>query len=65
MKTETLKDYYYNVIHWQITMYIHQIRNKNYPIEYWNESLKESLTKRNEYIFRIRDNKEIKQLTLF
>ena len=65
MKTVQLKAYYYSVLHWQISMYIFQIRNKSYPFEYWSESLKESLIKRNEYVFRIRNNKEIKQLTLF
>lgn len=63
--TEFLKKYYYSVIHWQISMYIFQIKKNNYPLDHWESQLKETLQRRNEYVFLIKNNFEQKQLQLF
>lgn len=56
MKKVLLKDYYYDYIHWCIAMYIFQIRNENYPLDYWKSNLKEILITRNEIVIRILNN---------
>lgn len=42
------KQYYYNVLHWQIKLYLQYVRSKSYPVEYWSKELKKSLKKRNQ-----------------
>jgi hypothetical protein len=46
-----LKTYYYDVIHWQIKLYVSYVRNKSYPEQerYWKQTLQSSLIERNEY----------------
>ena len=63
--TDFLKTYYYTVIHWQISMYIFQIKKESYPLDYWKNQLIQSLKRRNEYVFLIKNNFEEKQLQLF
>ena len=63
MNTNTkqfLKTYYYEVIHWQIKLYVLYVKNKSYPKQeqYWKQNLKESLVLRNEYALRIINFKE-------
>lgn len=55
-----LKTYYYEVIHWQIKLYVSYVKNKSYPEQeqYWLKNLKESLVFRNEYALRIINFKE-------
>ena len=53
MTTDSLKDFYYDYIHWCIKMYIFQIRNKNYPLDHWQNQLKETLIQRNLICYRL------------
>lgn len=63
MKTDQLKNFYYDYIHWCIRMYIFQIRNKNYPLGHWNNQLKETLKTKNKYCFLIKESENNKTIT--
>lgn len=67
MKKEFLIKYYYEVIQWQILLYVRMIKeNKyNYQQEYWLNSLKENLQNRDNYLKKINNYFEPKQLELF
>lgn len=61
MNTNTkqfLKTYYYEVLHWQIKLFIKYVKDKSYPEQYWKQRLKDSLKSRNEYALRIINFKE-------
>lgn len=48
MSPKALKNYYYDYVHWLVKNSIYHVRKKNYPFEYWQQDLKESLKYRNE-----------------
>lgn len=48
MTNKSLKDYYYDYVHWSVKNAIYHVRNKHYPFDYWVEDLKECLRQRNE-----------------
>lgn len=58
MTTHSLKDFYYDYIHWCIKLYIYQIRNNNYPLDHWKTQLKKSLETKNEYCFLIKESEQ-------
>jgi hypothetical protein len=39
MKYDLLKQYYYDVVHWQVKTAIYHVRNNSYPVEYWRKEL--------------------------
>jgi hypothetical protein len=61
---ELQKKYYYECLHWTIKLCIYQIKKNNYPIDWWNENLKNTLRQKNNYAKKINNNTS-NQLLLF
>lgn len=58
------KKYYFDYLHFVIKLCIYHIRKKNYPLDHWNENLKNSLKQKNNYAIKIKNYKP-QQLNLF
>ena len=66
MNLKTLKEYYYQYIHWSIILYIKCIRQNKFPyqLDYWKKELKEALILRNKKALEIINYYEPKQLII-
>lgn len=60
-------NYYRQVIHFEIELYIKFIRENKFPYQkqYWIDNLKQALITKNKYIEKINSCFEHKQLELF
>jgi hypothetical protein len=53
MNLENTQSYYYNYVHFVVKLSIYNVKNNNYPVEYWKKRLKESLLLRDRIAVKL------------